>query len=803
MTAVGTNHPRSGAFSALGEARWATETWPLGARRQADGSCEFAVWSGAAQKVVLEIYESALGQDARHDYALARGADGVWRARLAGVPPNALYGLRAWGPNWRFDPAWKRGNSEAGFIADVDDEGNRFNPNKLLLDPYAREVSHAKVTQAIRELGDDGGMYGTGGADVDLSHVYSGSLAKGQSVDRRVVDTGPRAPKSVVVEDSTPFGKKPYLAPHDAAIYEAHVRGLTRHPSASKLTTLLRGRPGFEGVVDVPAELRGTYLGAALMAPYLTGLGFTAIELLPVHESLTENCPEGKPGGNFWGYMTYGFFAPERRYAFDQSPGGPTREFKKMVAAFHEAGLEVYLDVVFNHTGEGGVWDKTRACAEVVSFRGIDNAAYYALVPGERSAFWESTGCGNNLNAETPAVHRLVLDSLAYWLDEMGVDGFRFDLAPVLGRHASKDYAFNPGSKLLADIADLAQSRNAEVIAEAWDTAGGGYQVGRFPDRWSEWNGRWRDAVRRFMKGSLDADLTPAEALHGDYLNFADQGGPERSVNFVCAHDGFTLADLVSYDAKNNGGGWPFGPSDGGNDSNDSWSSSAVPPEAGCPDAKAFRRQRFRNFWAFQFFSRGVPMVVYGDELARTQNGNNNPYCIDSVATWNNYEMIATSAPHRVPTGTDGEGYHDNFGECLGPRDANPLFVFARYLANLRRGSRALRQDNYEMTISYSLPDGSDGYCSKEHRAFRVRIDGSAVGEADYLVLVNMGGRETAFEVETPDEGTEWRRIVDTAHWAEAAANCWPLEEGAVASHEYVAKAMSIVAFKAAPVRTR
>ena len=795
---VGDYHPEKGKLAPVDLSQWATGQWPLGARCRSDGACEFAVYSGPAEKVVLEIYRSALDEDASQDYDLARGADGVWRGVVAAVPAGTFYGFRAWGPNWHFDPEWKRGNSAAGFVCDVDAAGNRFNPNKLLYDPYARELSHDKMGPAIAALGDDGGMYGTGGTNINMSHVYAGTLTAGRPVDRRQVDTGRRAPKAVVVMDRTSFGKKPVLAAVEATVYEAHVRGLTAHPSASRLTKILRGLTGFERVVDVPPKLRGTYAGAALMAPYLQALGYTAIELLPVHETCNDDNPDDRPGGNFWGYMTYGYFAPDRHYAADKTLGGPTREFKEMVRAFHEAGIEVYLDVVFNHTGEGGLWDSTRAAAEIVSFRGLDNAVYYALAPGDPTAYWESTGCGNNLNASHPVVRTLVLDSLKYWLDEMGVDGFRFDLAPALGREAALSYGFNPSARLLVEIADLAQSRNVEVIAEAWDTAGGGYQVGNFPDRWSEWNGRWRDAVRRFMKGSLDGGIAPPEALHGDYLHFADQGGPERSVNFICAHDGFTLADLVSYDEKNNGVGWPFGPSDGGNDSNDSWSSGWVPQGSGCPDVKAFRRQRFRNFWAFQFMSRGVPMTVYGDEFARTQNGNNNPYNIDSVATWNNYDMIATRAPHRVPTGAAGEPYHDNFGVQAGPSGTSSLFAYARYLATMRRQSRALRQSNYDMSITYSLPDASPGYESTRHRAFRVRIDGSAVGDRDYLVLINMEVDEVLFLVETPDAGTVWKRIVDTAYWAEAETdNVWPIEHATVIDQEYGVKACSIVILKA------
>lgn len=792
----GSARGKEGLVAPLDEGAWASGTWPLGARTEGGGICSFAVHAPAAERLLLEIYGEAFGAPPEREFRMGRSADGRWRARIAGLGPGTLYGYRAWGPNWRYDPAWERGNSSAGFVADVDAEGNRFNPNKLLIDPYAREISHEKVPPAMLEGGDDAGAYGTGGAEVDPSQVYGGALARrgGFSLrDRRDIDTGIVAPKSIVVGDEGPFGKKPGLPPEDAIIYEAHARGLSAHPSASRLSAILRGVPGFEGVGDVPDELRGSYAGAALLAPYLRALGFTAVEFLPVQETAAGPCPRDRAGGNYWGYMTAAFFAPDRRYAADKSPGGPTREFKAMVRAFHDEGIEVYLDVVYNHSAEGGAWDASRKSAELLSLRGLDNPGYYALAPADKSAYWESTGCGNNLNAGSPVVRALVLDSLAYWLDVMGVDGFRFDLAPVLGRVHRESYGFDPRGELLVSIADLAASRDAEVIAESWDTALGGYQVGNFPDRWAEWNGRYRDSVRRFMRGEPGGALSPADALHGDWLHFEDQGGPQRSIDFVDAHDGFTLADLVSYNVKSNGGSWPFGPSDGGSDSNESWDSAWVPPESGCPDHRAFRRQRWRNFVAFLMLSRGVPMLVYGDELLRTQNGNNNPYNLDSPATWNNYDSIKTDSPQAVPTGAPGAAYHDNFGPDSVADGFSACFRFLTFMARLRRGSRALRQDSYDMSIAYSRADGRAGYDSGTDEAFRARIDGSAVDDRDYLLLVNLSYEAVRFKVEAPDEGTRWKRMADTAHWAEAQDNFWEPGQAAVIGSEYVAKACSIV----------
>jgi glycogen operon protein len=546
-------------------------------------------------------------------------------------------------------------------------------------------------------------------------------------------------------------------------------------------------------VGNVPGALRGTYAGAALMAPYLKALGFTTIELLPVHETLNDINPDERPGGNYWGYMTYGYFAPDRRYAADKGPGGPTREFKEMVRAFHNAGMEVYLDVVFNHTGEGGNWGSNDVTG-FASFGGFDAAEYYQMTDGHYLVDG-ATGCGNQLNFSNVAPRRLVLDSLTYWLEELGVDGFRFDLAPVLGRSpddaARQDWGrqkrFFQQHPLLDEIRDLGKAHRAEMIAEAWDIWG--YEVGNFPAGWGEWNGRYRDAIRRFLKGDGNARAF-IEQMNGDYHNFNDQGGPQRSINFIVAHDGFTLADLVSYNGKNNGEAWPFGPSDGGNDSNDSWDSGGD---------QALRRQRLRNFWVIQFFSRGVPMVVWGDEFGRTQNGNNNPWNIDSVATWSNYEMIATNAPHRVETGGGG-AYHDNLGAAEGSAARNPLFSFARAIAGLRRDHPCLRQRLYgdllldrgdDVTYLVKAPDGSE-HVADDARALRLTVDGSGVGDSDFLLLINMYWSERDFAVPVA-EGQRWLRIVDTGAWAEPFGNVWNTATGSEIIGHYTVRPYAIV----------
>jgi glycogen operon protein len=769
-------HPTTGAFVAVNSAGWATATWPQGARFVAgEGSnLRLGVYAAHATRVVLEIYPAATGASVQFDYVMAKGSDGIWRAELASVPGKTLYGFRVWGPNWPFSASWAPGSS-AGFLADVDASGNRYNPNKLLADPYSRELSHDKTSPALLAAGLDDGIYGTGGA------TYRGA-------PRRQFDTGPWAPKSVALVDATSTGTKPAIAARDSVVYEAHVRGLTAHPSAMSLTTVLAGIPGFPGVANLPSDCRGTYRAAGMMAPYLQGLGINVIELLPVHESDNDAIPLDRSGGNYWAYMTEAYFAPDRHYACDRSPGGATAEWKAMVRAFHDHGIEVWLDVVYNHTGEAGP-DATAQNATITGLRGFDNIDFYALVSGAPASYFDTTGCGNNLNVTTSVGRRLVLDSLRYWATEMGADGFRFDLAAELGREAAPGYGFNARAQLLVDIAQLGSTNNVDVIAEPWDI--GAFGVGQFPTGWGEWNGKFRDASRRFFNGNTGgADgLSYADAFYGDFNDYSDQGGAAKSVNFLVAHDGFTLADLVSYGAKTNAARqWPFGPSDGGSDGNDSWDSNGD---------QALRRQRFRSLWVWQMFSRGVPMIVAGDEFARTQNGNNNPYNVDAPGTWNNYSMIASDTPHRVATGVSGEAYHNNFGSDAHADGKSAVFQFARQLIQLRRSARALRQADYAMPIAFAKNDGTAGFDSHTDRAVRIHIDGSAVGDADYLLYVNNWSGIVTFTPPASDAGTQWVRLIDTASWAETHDNIWSDTEADTVTGPYDVHAWSIAVFKA------
>ncbi len=759
-------------FLPVEEASWGSATWGPGGRFVSSDEATFAVYSKNATRIVLEVYRVPYGEDAVYRYEMVKGSDNYWRAKLKYVTNGTVYAFRVWGPNWPYVSSWQPGTTN-GFICDVDEYGNRFNPNKVLYDPWAREITHDRNNPtALASASVDGNVYGTGG------YIYNGK-------PRRQWDTGRVAPKAYLISDGTSYGTKPNIPEKDSIIYEAHVRGLTMHPSSVNLATILSGFDGFSGVAGVPDAYRGTYKGVAYMAKYLKALGYTAIELLPVHETDNDHNPNNQSGGNYWGYMTYGYFAPDRRYAYDKSPGGPTREFKEMVKAFHDEGLEVYLDVVYNHTGEGGLWVDTNT-AELTCFRGFDNSEFYALVQNQPWYYWESTGCGNNFNTSKQVVRDLITNSLVYWADVMGVDGFRFDLAPVLGRDQVSN--FNPNAQLLVDIAAIGSSKNVKMIAEAWDTAN--YEVGSFPGGWAEWNGRYRDQVRRFLKGdgnTTGIDDNPAfiQVVNGDWGYFNNNGGPHKSVNFLVAHDGFTLMDLVSYNTKNNNVSWPFGPSDGGSDNNDSWDSDGD---------QTLRRQRLRNFWVIQMFSRGVPMTVYGDEFGRTQNGNNNPYNVDSVATWNNYTMINTDSPHLVATGGGG-AYHNNYGtdNATGAlANKNDLFLFAHKVIQLRKAHPALRQSDYSVTYEFKKEDGISTLTSG-NRCVWLRIDGSSVGDSDFLVFINMWTSQVNYTVPPASSGKKWVRIIDTASWAEPNNNYWNVSNATEITSSYGVNGWSIV----------
>ena len=803
---VGTNHPASGAYSEVNASTWGTATWPLGASFTSgpNSTLQVAVYSAHATNMVLEIYLQDTGADATYDYTMTKGSDNIWRAAVAQVPNLTLYAFRAWGPNWTLSSSWSRGNSTAGYVSDCDSQGNRFNPNKVLFDPYALELSHNTYTPAFAAAGEDYAMYTSGGTDVSSTQTYSGPLSNGVAINARNVDDGHWAPKAVALVDTTSTGTKPNLAQKDAIIYETHLKGLTAHPSSVNLTTLLSAYSGFQDAANVPDKLRGTYAGAAYMAGYLKDLGFNTVEFLPVHE--TDNAGDSTTapttsGGGYWCYYTYGYFAPDRRFASNQAPGGPTAEFKSMVQAFHNAGIEVYLDVVYNHSGEGGVWDSsTAAQAEITFFRGLDNQAYYTLVSGTPKYYWVSTGVGTNVNGGSAPVQQLVIDSLTYWANTMGVDGYRFDEAAELGRNGSSN--FSSTSPLLTAIATLANTLNLKIIAEPWDSNDGG-EIGNFPAGWACWNGNYRDSIRLYMPGnntgyvSQAGDLSYTDAFFGDSLKMTAEGGPQKSVNFIVCHDGFNMTDLVTYGTPpaSTALQWPFGPEqDGGADNSNSWGGN-----------QTLRRQAIRDFWTYQVLSRGVPMMVWGDEFGRTVNGNNNSYNIDSVATWNNYNMIASTSPDTVPTGDLTGGtmtYANNLGTFAGSVNAN--FAFLQNLLHLRASHVAFRQGDFTSeSINFFNSNGTTGFSPTLTLSPEIYVHGSMVGDDDFLVLSNMATSAVAYTLPASPSGTQWVRIIDTTSADEATANFWTAAAGSTYSTSCSVEAQSIVVLQAvAPTPT-
>ena len=544
---------------------WPGEWAPLGATYvAAHKGTNVALWSRGAEAVELCLLDEDGAEVDR--VPLADRDHHVWHGFLPGMEPGQRYGFRVHGP---WDPA----------------RGLRFNAAKLLLDPYARAVS---------------GRYRL--HDAVFGHVRGGS-----DLVRDDRDSAPYVPHGIVVETGFDWSNdvRPRTPWGETVLYETHVRGFTKlHP-------------------DVPAELRGTYAGLAHPAvlEYLVDLGVTAVELLPVHEFISEEHLLAGGRRNFWGYNTVGYFAPHAAYAAAGSAGGQVREFQEMVAALHAAGLEVILDVVYNHTAEGAETGPT------LSFRGIDNASYYRLREGRR--YVDYTGCGNTLDARAGQVLSLVADSLRYWVTEMGVDGFRFDLASALVRG---DHAVDPRSPFLSVLAQDPVLSTVKLIAEPWDLGDGGYQVGGFPPPWAEWNDKYRNTLRDFWRGATPGVNDLAYRLSGSSDLFARPGrGPTASVGFVTAHDGFTLRDLVSYDSKHNEANGESNRD--GTDDNRSWNCGAEGPTDE-PPVVTLRERQMRNLLTTLLLSVGVPMLVAGDERGRTQRGNNNAYCQDSEVSW-------------------------------------------------------------------------------------------------------------------------------------------------------------------------
>ncbi|WP_330351399.1 glycogen debranching protein GlgX [Streptomyces sp. NBC_00582] len=667
---------------------WSGHPYPLGADFDGKGT-NFALFSEVAERVDLVLVED----DGSHRAVPLTEVDGfVWHGHLPGVGPGQRYGYRVHGP---WDPA----------------AGHRCNPAKLLLDPYARAVDGRTDNHpSLFERAGDG----PDPAD-SAGHTLLG----------------------VVTDPAFHWGddRPPRRSYADTVIYEAHVRGMTRtHP-------------------DVPPALRGTYAGLAhpAVTEHLTSLGVTAIELMPVHQYVHDGVLQDRGLSNYWGYNTIGFFAPHNAYAAHGTRGRQVTEFKEMVKALHAAGLEVILDVVYNHTAEGNQKGPT------LSFRGIDNASYYRLVDGDWSHYYDTTGTGNSLLMRHPYVLQLIMDSLRYWVTEMHVDGFRFDLAATLARQ------FHEVDRLSAFF-DLIQQdpviSRVKLIAEPWDVGEGGYQVGNFPPPWSEWNGRYRDAVRDFWRAEPHSLGEFASRLTGSSDLYApSRRRPRASVNFVTAHDGFTLRDLVSYNDKHNRANGE-GDRDG-ESHNRSWN-CGVEGETDDPAVLALRARQQRNLLATLLLSQGIPMIGHGDELGRTQRGNNNAYCQDNELSWIDWRL--TEEQRRLT---------DFCRRLVALRAAHPVLRRRRFF----RGETVTHAGQPLPDLVWLQPDAREmrdrDWQRSDAHSVGVFLNGDAIAEPDrrgrpvvddsFLLLFNSYWEPVPFRLPGAAYGERWTVCADTA----------------------------------------
>jgi isoamylase len=681
---------------------WPGAPAPLGATWDGEGT-NFAIFSEYATAVELCLFDHPEDAVGRERIALIERTDLVWHAYLPDVRPGQLYGYRVHGP---YEP----------------DLGHRFNPAKLLLDPYAKAVS------------------GT----IRWSDALSAYSTRAPEAERDLLpDTADSAgdmPKCVVVESAFSWGddRRPDTPWNRTVIYEAHVRGMTMlHP-------------------DVPEALRGTYLGLATdpVIDHLLGLGVTAIELLPMHHFVTERRLADSGLTNYWGYSPIGYFAPDTRYATG-GLGQQVAEFKSMVKRFHRAGIEVILDVVYNHTAEGNHLGPT------LSFRGIDNSAYYRLDAEHPRFYVDYTGTGNTLDIRNARTMQLVMDSLRYWVTEMHIDGFRFDLAPTLARESP---AFSSSARFFDVVRQDPEISNVKLIAEPWDLGPDGYQVGGFPVGWGEWNAHYRDTVRRFWRGDPGQVGSLASCLAGSSDIFeGSKRSPQASINFVACHDGFTLHDLVSYEHKHNEAN-----GEGNRDGNDNNLSRNWGVEGPSEAVHIVRmRERIkRNLVATLVFSQGIPMLSHGDEVGRTQLGNNNAYCQDGPLTWVDWRL--------TPLQRELLGFTR---EVLAVRAANPVLRRRRFfrLEPVRAGE--------EKDLTWLGPAGeemtSEEWGDASNHVLGMLIRGEATDDIDergrtprgaaILLLLNGGARSRSFSLPAMERPGAWIQLLDTAHPAPRA----------------------------------
>ncbi len=665
---------------------------PLGATWDGVG-VNFALFSAHAEKVELCLFDPQTRRETER-LVLPQYTDEVWHGYLPDGHPGMLYGYRVHGP---FDPG----------------AGLRFNSNKLLLDPYAKAlVGPMRWSQAQF-------AYPLGGNRGDLSF------------DKH--DSAPAMPKCQVVDPAYTWraDRPPHIPWERTIFYETHVRGYTRlHPA-------------------VPPRLRGTYAGLSqrTVVDYIRSLGVTSVELLPVHAFADDWHLQNKGLHNFWGYNSFAFFAPHAGYAADAN--AVVTEFKTMVARLHDAGIEVILDVVYNHTAEGNEMGPT------LSFRGIDNRSYYRLLPGNQRYYINDTGTGNTLNLTHPRVLQMVMDSLRYWVKEMHVDGFRFDLATILGR---EPHGFDQGGGFLDSVRQDPVLSEVKMVAEPWDCGPGGYQVGRFPPGWAEWNDRYRDTVRAFWKGDEHKVPELAARLSGSADLFDHRGRqPWASVNFVTAHDGFTLADLVSYNDKHNDANGEDN-RDGHSD-NLSWNHGAEGPTED-EAILALREQQKRNLLATLLLSQGTPMMLAGDELGRTQRGNNNAYCQDNEISWVNWLGVDKS----------GEALIEFVQDVIRFRQSHPVLRQLKYLHGRELGRDGLRD------IRWYTPAGEE--MNQDHwgdpftKCIGMLIAAPPAAPAaeaqdsgardTVLVILNAHHEPIPFALPHPPGMGQWRRVIDT-----------------------------------------
>ncbi|CAB4244058.1 Glycogen operon protein GlgX homolog [Methylacidimicrobium sp. AP8] len=667
--------------------------YPLGASWDGRG-VNFALFSATAEKVELCLYSEDRRELQR--IPLSESTGEVRHAYIPGMLPGQLYGYRISGP---YEPA----------------HGHRFNPNKVLLDPYAREIG------ADLQWDDSLFGYSIGHPDQDLSF------------DSR--DDAAFAPLARVAHTVFPWGedRPPQVPWHKTIIYEAHVKGLTRrHPK-------------------IPPELRGTYLGLAHdeMIRYFLALGITAIELLPIHHHVDERVLTEKGLSNYWGYNTIAFFAPDSRYAVPNCSLTHTEQFQSMVRSLHLHGIEVILDVVYNHTAEGNQLGPT------LSFRGIDNASYYRLSPEDPRYYVDFTGTGNTLNMRHPRVLQLIMDSLRYWVTEMHVDGFRFDLASSLAREFFEVDRLSAFFDLIQQ--DPVLSR-VKLIAEPWDLGPGGYQVGNFPVGWAEWNGKYRDCVRRFWKGEGGVVSELASRLAGSSDLYEASGKrPYASINFITCHDGFTLQDLVSYERKHNEANGEENRD--GTDANWSWNCGAEGPTDN-PEILALRTRQKLNFWLTLLTSQGVPMIRAGDELCQSQSGNNNAYCQDNELSWLDWE----------PT-KEKLFFIQLVQKLIWLRRKEPVF-HRRHFFQGRSIYGADIRDVVWLNPSGKPMDEAE-WSSPGTKCLGVRLSGDLTGVVDefgapvqgssMLVLFNASNAPVRFVLPKRRAGLSWELVIDTA----------------------------------------